>query len=632
MKEKIIKKRKIKTSDFFNKRFKPSLQTKKSFIKMFNAIYSEFSDNTNIKSLDWNRNEFNITIIDKNSWEILYLKLRDNKWTKECNWILCTNNICTWIHYEIKNENLLKFLVHFLVKARNFTLDTFLKLLTKDLKAKKEYYQIFWKQNRPPFSIIQNWWHPLQKYRFVIHEWVMRNMDQSIRLNLPEISIHHSERECQWISPNNKATWYHFFNFPWGYYDHRFDKYYYLTKKEKKKYIDWKNEWGWVWISTDLSENDIIMWEWTNKLSRALDYAIENIEKKNIKMLSFNCCCVPRIVWDDIYSVLKRVKEKVNIPFVFRWQLEKTPYEQKIMLLEKYIDKIDINSIKEIKNSISLFWYHENIFQKDLWKILSINWVKINTSFIPTIDVRLLELMYKSELFVFSPNNFQKEVFEYPFQDMGKKFITPKYPYWLKSTKNWLKNILSEFKINLTINSKVETIISEYEKKVEIVKNKWYKIWIVFLWLQEIKKFLNNDYMNNIDVVQFLEEMWFELNFIVLDNFNWFTNDNENSYEISDWNHEKIEKTIYENLKNKKKHKIIYFSSDDGFKDIFKQNNFDLIYSDVYFDNRITKLWTNQFSLKNFYIWYSWALKTINELINLCEMTFYKNYSKYFNN
>jgi hypothetical protein len=31
------------------------------------------------------------------------------------------------------------------------------KILTKDLKAKKEYYQIFWKQNRPPFSIIQDW-------------------------------------------------------------------------------------------------------------------------------------------------------------------------------------------------------------------------------------------------------------------------------------------------------------------------------------------------------------------------------------------------------------------------------------------------------------------------------------------
>jgi hypothetical protein len=56
------------------------------------------------------------------------------------------------------------------------------------------------------------------------------------------------------------------------------------------------------------------------------------------------------------------------------------------------------------------------------------------------------------------------------------------------------------------------------------------------------------------------------------------------------------------------------------------------MYSDLYFDNRIVKIGINQFSLKNFYVWYSWALKTIMELINLCEMSFYKNYSKYFTN
>jgi hypothetical protein len=394
---------------------------------------------------------------------------------------------------------------------------------------------------------------------------MMRNMDQSIRLNLPEASIHHSERECLWISPNNKDTWYNFFNFPWWFYDHSFDKYYYLTNDEKKEYIEWKNSWNWLSIFTDLNENDIVMWEWTDKLSRALDYVVENIEKNNIKMLSFNCCCVPRIVWDDIYSVLKRVKEKINIPFVFQWQLEKTPYEQKIMLLEEYINKLDINNIKKIKNSISLFWYHENIYQKELWDILLDNWIKINTSFIPTIDVRLLELMYKSELFVFSPNNFQKEAFEYPFQWIWTKFINPKYPYWLENTQKWLIDILWEFKNDLVINNKIFNIKKEYNNKIQIVEKKLYKVWIVFLWLQEVKKFFSTDYMNNIDIAWFLEEMWFEINLFIFDNFKGYLSRNDDSYKLSDWNHEKIEEIIFNNLKNKEKFKIQYFSWEDDF-------------------------------------------------------------------
>lgn len=632
MRNNVFKNRIIKQEDFFDKRFKPSLQTKSNFIKLFDAVYPKFSENIDIKSLDWERDKFNIMLIDKKSGEILHLTLKNNFWNKKCKGILCTNNLCTWIHHELQNEYFLKFLVYFLVKWVDFKLTNFLELLTKDFKAKKEYYQIFWKQNRPPFSVIQDWWHPLQKYRFLVHEWVMRNMDQSISLNLPEASIHHSERECQWISPKNKETWYHFFNFPGWYYDHRFDKYYYLSDEEREKYILWGNEWEWMWITTDLNENDIVMWEWTDKLSRALEYVAENIEKRNIKLLSFNCCCVPRVIWDDVYSVLKRAKEKISVPFIFQWQLEKTPYEQKIMLLEEYIEKIDVDSIKKIENTISLFWFHENKYQKELWDILKNNWIKINTSFIPSIDIRILELMYKSELFVFSPNNFQKEIFEYPFQWIWTKFISPKYPYWANNTENWLKSILWEFNKELLLNEIINDIREEYLSKIEVVKKRWYTIWIVLLWLQEVKKFFSTDYMNNVDLIDFFEEMWFEINFIIYDNFKWFTKNNDDSYKLSDWNHDKIDEIIYNKLKNKANHKINYFSSDLEFDNFFNNSNLDLVYSDVYFDDRISKLWINQFSLKNFYPWYSGAIKTINELINLCEMSFYKKYSKYFSN
>lgn len=631
MKKDIIKNRIIHAQDFIDKKFKPSLQAKLHFIKLFELFFPEFNKHFLIKTLDWNKNSFNLDIIDKESNDIFKLNLKDNLWYKNCSWKLCTNNICNWVHYEIKNKNFLKFLVYFSVKWKIFTIDSFLNILTNDYKAKKEFYQIFWKQNRPPFSIIQDWGHSLHKFRFIVHEWVFRNMDQSIRLNLPEASIHHSERECQWITPWNKATWYHFFNFPWEYYDHSFDKYYYLSENEKKKYLEWDNSWRWISISTDLDENDIVMWEWTDKLTRALDYVIENIQKNNIKILNFNCCCVPRVIWDDVYSVLKRAKEKSSIPFLFQWQLEKTPYEQKVMLLEEYIDLIESNNIKKIKNSISLFWYHENKFQKMLWDILKENWVRINTSFIPTIDIRLLELMFKSELFVFSTNNFQKEVFEYPFQNLWFKSISPCFPYWFKNSENWLKTILWEFNIEFKYTDDYKKVENEYYNKVKTIENKWYKVWIVLLWLQEVKKFLSTDYMNNIDIIWFLKEMWFKLDFIIFDNFEWYINNNDDdSYTVFDWNHEMIEELVFSKVDKDNIINISYFWFEDEFSELFIKNKYDLIYSDIYFDNRIAKLWINQFNLKNFHVWNLWALETITELLNLCEMSYYKNYSVYF--
>ncbi len=624
----IINKRLIKPEEFLWKRFSPSIQTFSFLNKFFTSLYIDFSSLINIKSIEWNKDRFNITLIDRSSWETLYISIKDNLWIKKCLGVLCTNNICIWIHDIIKNEVFLKFLVHFSVKWKNIEFSDFLNILTKDLKAKKEYYQIFWKTERPPFSIIQDWWYELHKFRFLVHEWVMRNIDQSISLNLTEASIHHSERECQWISPNNKSTWYHFFNFPWWFYQHNFDKYYYLTNEEKKIFLASNDDNRWIWISTDLNEEDIVMWKWTDKLSDAINYVIDNIEKNNIKVISFNCCCVPRIVWDDIYSVLKKAKEKIKIPLIFQGQLEKTPYEQKVMLLEEYMNKVNTEKIEKIKDSISLFGYHENKYQKDLWDILSENWIKINASFIPSIDVRLLPIVYKSELFIFSPNNFQKEVFESPFQSLWIEYIIPKYPYSFKYTEKWIKAILKEFDKEYRETLSMKELRKSYEAYINYVKDKWFRIWVIFIWKKELEKFLNPDYMDNIDIVNSLEEMWFELNFYIYDDFKWqYFSDNDNSYTLADWNHDDIISIIRKKSENIK---YSFFSDDEWFENIFKTNKLDIIYSDLYFDDRIIKLWLNQFNLKNFHVWYEWAIKTIKELINLCKMTFYKNYKQYF--
>ena len=333
----------------------------------------------------------------------------------------------------------------FYKKWQSLDFDFFLKLLMLDPKAKKDYYSIFWQSKRPPFSIIQDWGHDTHKIRFIVPEWVLRNVDQSLELNIWEWHIHHSERECRAIWPEIE---FHkelkFFSYPLWFYNHTFDKYFYLTNEEKRLL----NNNNWYWINTDLEEDDVVMWRWNEILSESLNHLVENIKKYNLKTLRFNCCCVPRIVWDDIQSILQNVKSKIDIPFIFDWQLEKTPFEQKILLLEDYISKIDINNIQKEKNTISLFGYHENEYLKYIYDILVNNGIKLNTVLIPSIDVELLPKLFKTELFIFSNNKFQEEVFEYPFKNLGMDYISPVYPYSVNNTNIWLWEISKYFWLN----------------------------------------------------------------------------------------------------------------------------------------------------------------------------------------
>ncbi len=153
---------------------------------------------------------------------------------------------------------------------------------------------------------------------------------------------------------------------------------------------------------------------------------------------------------------------------------------------------------------------------------------------------------------------------------------------------------------------------------------------ISFLWIPDLKKFFNQDYTNNVDIVEFLEEMWFGIDFVVYDNFSQFVSKNNDSFGISDWDNEKIKNLIKEKVKCEDNVKTIIYSNLSYFGNIIKNSQANVIYSDIYFDSRISDIWKTQLNLKNFYPWISWALKTINEIILLNEMNFYTNFAKYF--
>ena len=89
-----------------------------------------------------------------------------------------------------------------------------------------------------------------------------------------------------------------------------------MSEEDREKYDVAKTES--VSVFTDLNEDDIVMGKGTDKLAQAIDHSVEIANRCGMEMMSFNCCCVPRIIGDDIYSVLKKAKETMGIPFMFQ--------------------------------------------------------------------------------------------------------------------------------------------------------------------------------------------------------------------------------------------------------------------------------------------------------------------------
>lgn len=627
-KSEIIKNRVINKNDFYWKIFHPSLSVKNSFLKLFLLIYKDFSKFFVLKSIMWDRNKFNITLETIWTWEeyILFLSEANNK---EFNGWLCTENICINSSWLESNKEIKKFITYFSINWKLLKFDNLLHFLTQDYKAKRDYYKIFWKSEVPPYSLINHWGADIHKVRFILNENIVRDLDHSLEFNIPEIFLHHSERECLWINPinDNPNKLFRFFNYSDEFFDHEFDKYFYLDEYKKKE-LDLTNELQRYTDFTDLNEEDIIMWDSNTKLQKMVDAAEKLVKEKNLKLVGFNCSCVPRIIWDDIYSILDKAKERLKVPFIFEWTLDKTPFEYRVEMLDDYINEIDKSKLSIIKNSIALFWYHQDKHLEYLVNILKLNWVSVNLIFIPMVDIKLLPWLFESELFVFSDNKHYEEIFEYPFKYLcNNKYIAPKTPAWIIWTDNWFKNILSSFNIEYKRSDHIEDIINEYDSKVELVEKNKYKVWIIFTWLDDIKRFFRSEYTSNIDIIWFLEDMWFSIEFIVFDIFTW--ENDKDKFSNDNWNHDLIINEINNKIKFKDKHKIDIISSEDYMYELIDREEISLVYSDVYFDERVVKMWLNQFNLRSFKLGYEWSLETINNLIKLCNTKYFSNFKKY---
>lgn len=609
-KQEIINKRIIKPEYFFWKRYTASDFIKSGFEKLFSLFYKNFWEDFIIESAIFEINKLNITIRNKQNKQIIEFSLSQDELDQNRNWKNWLGQINLWINNNWLNENFSELIRFLRIWLKKINFIDILNILAKDPKAKKEFYQLFWKSKRPTDSIIQDRWKPIHKIRFMVPEWLIRNADQWLNFNFPTIDLHHSERECKWIYPYMQASKeIHFFNFPSWHYDHTFDKYFYLNDEEKN---DLNNKKWLIWITlfTDLNENDIISWKWNEKLENEINNWIKQIDEYGIKMIKFNCCCVPRITWDDVYSILKKAKNKIKIPFLFSWQIEKTPYEQNIILLEEYLSKIDKNKQQIIKNSIILFWYHEDIYLKYLNDIFSNNRIKLNAIFLPNIDVMLIEKLFQTELFIFSPNKLQEEIFEYPFKNFWIEYIVPKQPYGIINTTNWFEQIFEKLWKKYVINQDNKILIDEFQERKEYVISKNYSIWLIFTSQEEIELFFDIDYTNNVDIIEMLEEMWFEINFFVL----------------KKWNNKLIEDLI-----NKKTSKanIVFFESEKWMYNSIKESWISLIYTDIFFDDRIYKISLNQINIKYFNSWYIWALDSINSIIKAIEINYFNNFWKY---
>lgn len=597
--------------------------TKKYFEKIFEKILKWFHEKFETIKIFWFKQSLNFEFRYKKNWQIIFIWIVSKK--ENYNDEYSTKNLQFNFDRQVDIDDFKKFLVWFKIKANDLNIEDFLKILEKDDTFKKKYFEKIFEYDRI-VSIINDRWHPIHKFRFLVLELIFRNIDQKMNLDCSKIELQHSERECFCNDPHVDNWWYRFFNTPSGYYRKYNFKYSYLNENQKNEIK--KDNYSKM-FHTDLDDDDVVKWA-NDKLQAVVDEAIKIWEERELDIIAFNCCCVPRIIWEDIHSILKKWAQKSKTHFMLRWQLEKTPFEQKITIINKNIEKYKNSWI--IKNSISLFWFEEDLWTYELVKHLQMLWIKVNSIFCPTINLKLISELMKSSLFVFNSNIFYNELFE-NFYKLWIEYITLDQPFWFEQSKNWIISILNKLWYKdweWKLKDKIKNLQLQYEKKVEYVKENNFSLWFIWIWSVDLKKLFDKNYMSDIDITKITTDMWFNRKFAIFDWLDKYLSHDKSNFYSND--KKKTIEYLEQNNSIKWKYSLDFFSDENWMIKWNEEQKPNCIYSDIYFDDRLLKMWKSEFSVNYFEKWFEWIIRTIDNFIKLSNFDTYKKLQKYLIN
>jgi len=445
-------------------------------------------------------------------------------------------------------------------------------------------------------------WNKNQWRNFFCHEDFRREIATSMYLSGTDkiFRIEHGETECQFSRFEDDGQTISFFNYPWLTLPFR--------GPLRRPFLP-------TCEITDIKDNDVILGT-QKKLQSLIDSIIA--ESKNSKIVSLTSLCLPTVIGDDMDAVLKRCEEKARCPVIYI-----NTRIKKDQLVFDEIFKIITNSSAFLKvarktNSVNLVDFSVRYRKEELLPFLKELGVEVNVCILPEIDISKLQQYMAAGIQVFfsgSPRGatVQRYLLKLPMETL----IVPA-PYGFEGARECARVIASAFgkeKKFQRIWEKKELSLSSKWKDLRLQASKYSLALVVD---ERALPLLDAPaYWGGFSLLRVLDEMGFRIEIL--------------AYAPSDSVRRRII-DFTEKLGLDSRIEINTFDNNKRLQELLKAGKFRAVYSDIYHDWRITEAGKSQFSLRYFEMGLGGAVVSLENLLGVCRLPFYRRYGKYLAN
>jgi hypothetical protein len=455
-------------------------------------------------------------------------------------------------------------------------------------------------------TTFRTWGAPEQWKKFIVDEIVGRNIEDAINVcNSAEVT--HGDFECLCVHPyvmdNDTMS---FYNAPWKPRPPTSP----TPEADTPDPQDTPQRTArHSRFSTDVDDMDVICGG-AEKLSALLD---DLTKRDDYDVIRINTTCVPMIIGDDVESELARFREKSRVPVMYKDQMMHSPLRQFVELLDFHPDPA---RPAPPRNSVNFVGFPRDASRDELLKALRDIGVAVNVCLFPEMRMCDIDRYLNARTQVFIPNMAYSEIFTSVFSSLPMKAVLPEAPYGLSRTWKWIESVATAAGRKKAFVSYRDEHEAEISRRMQPLVDEARSFRLAFVAdASQVSKLANASSLWGIPMLPVIEEMGFGIDLL--------------EYNPPGANIVNHIGSLRSTLSNPELLHVSYFDSQETLSRQLHEDEFQAVYSDFFYDRRLTRAGKAQFSLNFFEKGFDGALRSARRLIEICRLPFYRRYARY---
>lgn len=364
--------------------------------------------------------------------------------------------------------------------------------------------------------------------------------------------------------------------------------------------------------TTDLRERDVVMGS-LDKLEQVLERVLEEGVDD---MLFLSCTCVPFVTGEDVESLVKRYRPKLDKPFFF---LTTTPQSSVGVFREVLVRQrqaAEAAAGPPDPDAVNLIGYGREPALEELEALLAEGGVRVNALFIPEMDFAAVAALPRAALHVLYPNALWQSTYDQLLFESRTRAVMAPAPFGVRGTERWLAQVLAAAGRPPDAAAIVGRAAAPHAAALEALRAEAAQHRLAFVvGADEVHRLVDPAATWGVPLLPFVEELGFGIDVLIR------AHDRVSAHTAA--------KQVHAVFASPARHGIKAFADRARLARLLEEGAFQAVYSDHLFDRRLSSAGKAQFSLQEFEKGLAGAVRTGERLLRICRLPFYRRYRRY---